>query len=79
MRRRLHQRYRLEVVATVIAAVLALVTLVWADWIELLTGLDPDGGNGELEWLLAAAFAVVAVVCGVLARRDHRRLAHGDS
>lgn len=79
MKHRLQQRYRLEVVAAVVAAILALVTLIWADWIELLTGLNPDGGNGDLEWLFAAAFALVAVGCAVLARRDHRRLAHGDT
>jgi hypothetical protein len=37
-----------------------------------LTGLEPDGGDGTMEWLIVFAFGVVAVVFGLLARRDYR-------
>ena len=44
------------------------------EWIEEVTTLEPDGGGGELEWLLAAAFGVASVVFGVLTYRTRRLL-----
>jgi hypothetical protein len=51
---------------------LASVTAFWPTWIEALTGLDPDGGNGALEWLVVVVFAVVGVAFGLLARHHFR-------
>ena len=55
------------------ALVLALLTLVWNDWIELVFRVDPDAGDGSLEKALVAALLVAAVVCGWLARTQWRR------
>ena len=41
------------------------------DWIEQLTGLDPDKGTGSLEVLIATA--IVVVVVGFVLRRRMRR------
>jgi hypothetical protein len=41
------------------------------DWIEQLTGLDPDKGTGSLEVLIATA--IVVVVVGFVMRRRMRR------
>jgi hypothetical protein len=57
----------------------AALTLVFPQWIEELTGLEPDAGSGALEWIIAGVFLVSAVVSAVLARRDHRRLAADHS
>ena len=75
---RLRRRLRIEVLA-VISAVLCVLTLVLPEWIEELTGLEPDAGSGALEWIIAGAFLVAAVVSAVLARRDYRRLAADHS
>ena len=72
---RLRIRLRIEVVLAVISAALCILTLVIPQWIEELTGLEPDAGSGALEWIIAGVFLVAAVVSAVLARRDYRRLA----
>jgi hypothetical protein len=63
-------------IETIIAAacgVLAIVTLLWRDWIEL-SGWDPDHHDGSAEWLIIAALAVVAVLAGLLAWRERHQL-----
>ncbi len=52
---------------------LTLATAIWHDWIEIVFGVDPDGGNGVLEWLIAAAFASFSLVFGTLAGIEWRR------
>ena len=65
-------RPRLEAAVAAISAGLALLTLFWPDWIERLTGLEPDEGSGMLEWAIVIGLAVGAVGVGLLARRDFR-------
>jgi hypothetical protein len=72
---RLRRRLRIEVVLAVVSALLCVLTLVFPQWIEELTGFEPDAGSGALEWAVSGVFLVAAVVSAVLARRDHRRLA----
>jgi len=62
-----------ESTLAMVAAALAVVTAINAEWIEWLTGLDPDGGSGALEWGIVVVVSLVAVVAGALARRDLRR------
>jgi H+/Cl- antiporter ClcA len=61
---------RIETALAVVAGVLAVATLVWPTWLETLFGVEPDGGSGATEWWLVVALAVVALVAGLLARRD---------
>jgi hypothetical protein len=56
-----------------VSAGLLVVTMVWRDWVELLTGLDPDAGSGALEWAVTAAFAALALVTGCASLRARRR------
>jgi hypothetical protein len=72
---RLRRRLRVEVVLALVSAVLCALTLVSPEWIEELTGLEPDAGSGALEWIVAGVLPVAAVVSAALARRDYRRLA----
>jgi hypothetical protein len=57
-------------------ALLAVVTTVWHDWIELVFGMDPDHGSGALEWLIVALALAVAVTFGALARAEWRSHGH---
>jgi hypothetical protein len=65
-------RARIETVLAGLFAIGTVATLVWPTWIENLSGLEPDKGNGEAEWWLVILLGVVTVLTGALARRDHR-------
>jgi hypothetical protein len=72
---RLKVRVRLEMAVALAAGILGLVTIFWHDWIEMLTGWDPDQHHGSVEWILVAVLLAVAVAMGLVARRDWRLLA----
>ncbi len=62
----------LKLVLAGASAFLALLTLVVPDWIEAVLHIDPDGGNGSVEWLVVLALAAAAVVFGAMARAELR-------
>jgi hypothetical protein len=66
-------RFWLEAALAASSAALFLLTVVVPEWIEVVFRVDPDGGNGSLEWLIAAAFALATVGWSSLARRELRR------
>jgi hypothetical protein len=66
--------FYVELVLSLAALALALVTLVWNDWIELVFKVDPDAGNGSLEKAIVVVLLVAAVICGWLARTEWRRV-----
>jgi hypothetical protein len=68
-------RVGIETAIAFCAGALGIVTIFWHDWIEALTGWDPDHHSGGFEWLIVAALLVVAAAAGTLARRDWRRSA----
>ena len=74
MQRRLKARITIETLLGLASLGLAVVTLIDHEWIEELTGLDPDAGSGLLEWGIVAALAVLALGLGRLALRDRQRL-----
>ena len=56
-----------------LTALLLVVTLISHEWIELLFKVDPDGGSGELEWLVFAVLLVISLVTFFMARTEWRR------
>lgn len=56
-----------------VAGFLTVLTLFTREWIETVFNVDPDGGDGSLEWFIVIALAVVTVVFVVLARLEWRR------
>ena len=66
-------RFWIEVALAVIAAALAVLTLITREWIELLFGVDPDQGNGALEWAIVIALFVASIVLALVARWDRKR------
>ena len=79
MERQLRRRFRVEAILAGISAALFVLTLIFPEWIEAVTGLEPDAGSGELELVIAGIFLAAAVVSALLANRDRRRLAAGRS
>jgi undecaprenyl pyrophosphate phosphatase UppP len=67
-------RVRLETVVALCAGILGILTIFWHDWIEALTGWDPDQHNGSVELLVVAVLLAVAVAMGFVARRHWKLL-----
>jgi hypothetical protein len=67
-------RFRIETGLALLTLALLVTTLISREWIELLFGVDPDGGSGALEWAIVAALAVATAAFGLLARLEWRRL-----
>lgn len=44
-----------------LSAVSTALTMVWPEWLEAF-GLDPDHGDGSLEWAMAGALLLVTLV-----------------
>jgi hypothetical protein len=55
------------------SALALVLTAAWPDWIEAALGVDPDGGDGSLEWGIVGLLALCAVITPLLARREWRR------
>jgi hypothetical protein len=67
-------RYRLEVIGAAVTGLAAAITAIVPDWIEEVFHVDPDSGNGSLEWLIVAALALATVTLSALAWRERRGL-----
>jgi DMSO/TMAO reductase YedYZ heme-binding membrane subunit len=73
MRSTVRGRFWLETALASLCGFLAVLTLVWRDWIEALTGFDPDHHSGSLEQSIVIALWVVCIVASALARAEWRR------
>jgi hypothetical protein len=71
-----------ETAVAAASACLFLLTLVWRQWIEAVFGVEPDGGDGSLEFAIPVVLLSLTIIVSLLARRDwraRRRIAHGLS
>jgi hypothetical protein len=75
MSRNLPARFWFETTSAVIGLSLFVLTLFTREWFEVLTGLDPDRGNGALELTLAFGLLAISAASVLLARLDYRRAA----
>jgi hypothetical protein len=79
VRTRLKTRLTIEGLLGLASLALAVLTVVNKEWIEELTGLEPDAGSGALEWGIVIAFGLAAVLLGRMAWRDRQRLRAADA
>ena len=70
--RHLPARFWFEATTAVIGSALFVITLFSREWIEALTGWDPDSGSGALELMIALSLLAVSTVSMLAARRVYR-------
>jgi hypothetical protein len=73
MRKNLRIRFWVEVALASLTAGLLVLTLAWSEWIELLFGVAPDGGDGSLEWAFVTVLVVITAGVSLLARVEWRK------
>jgi hypothetical protein len=73
MKRRVGLAFWIESIMASFTAFLAILTLVWHDWIEAVFSFDPDHHSGSFEWALVVVCCLVTVLFWVMARREWRR------
>jgi hypothetical protein len=74
VKRAVTRRFIGAVVVAAAAGALALVTVIWSDWLESVFGVRPDRESGSAEWFIALTLAAVAVSMGVLAFTEWKRV-----
>jgi len=62
----MRRRFWIEAGLAAVSGFLLLLTLATREWIEALTGWDPDHGSGSLEWLIAVVLLAGAFPAGTL-------------
>ena len=71
---RMKRRVRMETGLACLSLLVLLATLVWREWIEFAFRVDPDHGNGSVEWFVVGLCAAATVVFGAHARADWKRI-----
>ena len=68
------RRFNIEAALAAITAGLVILTLINHEWIEVLTGWDPDKGNGSVEWAIVLVLVAACIGLSLRARSDWRKL-----
>jgi hypothetical protein len=66
-------RFWVEVALGTLTGLLCVLTVATREWIELLLGVDPDGGSGALEWAIVAVLLAATITFSGSARAEWRR------
>lgn len=66
-------RFWVEAAVAFAVGFLAVLTLFWRDWIEAISGFDPDQHSGSAEWAIVAGLAALCLVAASVARIEWRR------
>lgn len=73
MKSTVRTRFWVEAGIASLYLLLAVVTFIWRDWIEVVTGIDPDLHDGSSEWIAVDALFLVGVFVSFIARSEWRR------
>jgi hypothetical protein len=73
MKRTTRMRFWFEAAIAGASAILCIITLITREWVEALTGWDPDHHSGSFEWILVIVLAVTACLAAGFARANSQR------
>jgi hypothetical protein len=73
MRRYFRPLFWVEAGLAAITGLLALITPIFPDWIEFVSGWDPDQHDGSVERMIVVGLLVVTVAMVALAAIEWRR------
>jgi hypothetical protein len=71
---RMKRRFKVETGLACLSLLLLAATLVWREWIEFVFRVDPDHGNGLLEWVIVGVCAAATVVFSTRAHAQWKRI-----
>jgi uncharacterized membrane protein len=73
MRSNFRPLFWIEIGLAAITGFLALITPTFPDWIEFVSGWDPDQHDGSIERMIVVGLFVVTIVMVALAAIEWRR------
>jgi hypothetical protein len=73
MRRKCRPRFWVETGLAALTGLMFIVTLITPDWIEAVSGWDPDRHDGSVEWMVAAGLLIVTLAMLAAAAQEWRR------
>ena len=73
-RRKLQRRLWLKTFIGAGTGVLSVVTPIWPDWIEAISGWDPDHHDGSAEWMIVTALLLVTATMLAMVAREWQQL-----
>ena len=71
--RNMRRLFWVEICLAAITGLLALITPIFPDWIEFVSGWDPDQHDGSVERMIVLGLFVVTIVMVALAAIEWRR------
>jgi phosphate/sulfate permease len=66
LKTQLPTRFWIEAALTTASACALVTTLLWRRWIETIFTIDPDRGNGALEWAITLALTATSLTAALL-------------
>ena len=69
----LRRRFWVEIALACLTAGMAILTAIWPNWFETLSGSDPDNGDASFEWVITFCLATAAMAIVAIARWEWRR------
>jgi hypothetical protein len=70
------RRFWLEIGLALLTGLLALITPVYPDWVEFVSGWDPDQHDGSVERMIVIGLALATAALLALAAIERRRTAN---
>jgi hypothetical protein len=71
---KLQRRLWLKTLIGAGTGVLSVVTPIWPDWIEAISGWDPDHRDGSAEWMIVTALLLVTATMLAMVAREWQQL-----